>query len=105
MSIKFLVLGGGVFWVWGGGSADFDFYGRGDFSELKGARFLLHGLRFPLRGHRFPYRPSLPLTGALSKIFRIVGHSSGFNCIGSRGASKNRGLSEPSNRHLKQQQP
>ena len=30
MSIKFLVLGGGVFWV-GGGSADFIFFGRRDF--------------------------------------------------------------------------
>ena len=30
MSIKFLVLGGGVFWVWGGGgSADFIFMGAG----------------------------------------------------------------------------
>ena len=27
MSIKFLLLGGGVFWVWGGGSADFIFMG------------------------------------------------------------------------------
>ena len=27
VSIKFLVLGGGVFWVWGGGSADFIFMG------------------------------------------------------------------------------
>ena len=27
MSIKFLVLGGGVFWVLGGGSADFIFMG------------------------------------------------------------------------------
>ena len=27
MSIKFLVLGGGGFWVWGGGSADFIFMG------------------------------------------------------------------------------
>ena len=34
MSIKLLVLGGGVFWVWGGGgSADFIFLGRADFSE------------------------------------------------------------------------
>ena len=27
MSIKFLVVGGGVFWAWGGGSADFIFMG------------------------------------------------------------------------------
>ena len=27
MSVKFLVLGGGVFWVWAGGSADFIFMG------------------------------------------------------------------------------
>ena len=34
MSMKFLVLGGGVFWVLGGGgSADFFFNGRADFSE------------------------------------------------------------------------
>ena len=34
MSIKFLVLGGGAFWVWGGGgSADFIFIGRGDHSD------------------------------------------------------------------------
>ena len=32
MSIKFLVLGGGVFWVWGG-EVPILFYGRGDFSE------------------------------------------------------------------------
>ena len=32
MSIKFLVLGG-VFWVGVGGSADFIFYGREDFSD------------------------------------------------------------------------
>ena len=31
MSIKFLVLGGGVFWVGGGGQ--FYYYGRGDFSN------------------------------------------------------------------------
>ena len=32
MSIKFLVLGGGVFWVWGGGgSADSIFMGAGIF--------------------------------------------------------------------------
>ena len=45
MSIKFLVLGGGVFWVWGGGgSADFIFMGAGslvsvkigDFNKFKG---------------------------------------------------------------------
>ena len=34
MSIKFLVLGGGAFWVWGGGECRFYFYGRGDFSEI-----------------------------------------------------------------------
>ena len=34
MSIKFLVLGGGVFWVLGGGEGRFYFYGRGDFSEI-----------------------------------------------------------------------
>ena len=33
MSIKFLVLGGGVFWVWRGGSADFILWARGFFSE------------------------------------------------------------------------
>ena len=33
MSMKFLVLGGGVFWVWGGGGVPFYFYGRADFSE------------------------------------------------------------------------
>ena len=32
MSIKFLVLGGGVFGV-GGGMCRFYFYGRGDFSD------------------------------------------------------------------------
>ena len=33
MSIKFLVLGGGVFWFWGGGGegADFIFMGAGIF--------------------------------------------------------------------------
>ena len=35
--------------------------------------------------------PSVPLTGALVNCL-IVGHSSGFNCIGERGASKNIGL-------------
>ena len=33
MSIKFLVLGGGVFGVWGGGECRFYFYGRADFSD------------------------------------------------------------------------
>ena len=34
MSVKFLVLGGGVFWVWGGGGeCRFYCYGRGDFSD------------------------------------------------------------------------
>ena len=34
MSIKFRVLGGGVFWVLGGGGeCRFYFYGRGDFSD------------------------------------------------------------------------
>ena len=33
MSIKFLVLGGGVFWVLGGGGR-FYFYGRTDFSDF-----------------------------------------------------------------------
>ena len=33
MSIKFLLLGGGVFSVWGGGKCRFYFYGRGDFSD------------------------------------------------------------------------
>ena len=33
MSIKFLLLGGGYFGFWGGGSADFYFYGREDFSD------------------------------------------------------------------------
>ena len=38
MSIKFLVLGGGVFWVFGGGGeCRFYFYGRADFSD-----FFLH---------------------------------------------------------------
>ena len=39
MSIKFLVLGGGVFWVWGGGGGKcrFYFYGRADFSEFWGS--------------------------------------------------------------------
>ena len=32
MFIKFLVVGG-VFWVWGGRSADFIFMGAGDFSD------------------------------------------------------------------------
>ena len=36
MPIKFLVLGGGVFWVLGGGGkCRFIFYGRGDFSEIQ----------------------------------------------------------------------
>ena len=34
MSIKFLVLGGGVFCVLGGGECRFYFYGRADFSDL-----------------------------------------------------------------------
>ena len=40
MSIKFLVLGGGVFWVWGGGECRFYFYGREDFLRegVKSAR-------------------------------------------------------------------
>ena len=33
MSIKLLVLGGGVFWDWGG-ECRLYFYGRADFSEL-----------------------------------------------------------------------
>ena len=33
MSIKFLVLEGGVFWVLGGGECRFYFYGRADFSD------------------------------------------------------------------------
>ena len=42
MSIKFLVLGGGVFWVWGGGgSADFIFMGAGIFLTLK-----IFGIKF-----------------------------------------------------------
>ena len=35
MSIKFLVLGGGVFWVWGGGSADFIFTGARIFLKIE----------------------------------------------------------------------
>ena len=35
MSIKFRVLGGGVFWVFLGGKCRFYFYGREDFSELR----------------------------------------------------------------------
>ena len=34
MSIKFLLLGGGEFWVFGGGECRFSFYGREDFSDL-----------------------------------------------------------------------
>ena len=36
MSIKFSVLGGGAFWVFGGGGGQcrFYFYGRADFSDL-----------------------------------------------------------------------
>ena len=39
MSIKFLVLGGGVFWVGGGGSADFIFMGAGIFLNVSFALF------------------------------------------------------------------
>ena len=43
MSIKFLLLGGGgVFWVLGGGSADFIFMGAGIFLILK-RDFSVHG--------------------------------------------------------------
>ena len=34
MSIKFLVLGGGGYFGFGGGKCRFYFYGRGDFSDL-----------------------------------------------------------------------
>ena len=40
MSTKFLVLGGGVFWVFGGGSADFIFTGARIFLNLAGADVL-----------------------------------------------------------------
>ena len=40
MSIKFLVLAGGVFWVWGGGSADFIFMGAGIFLKSYAPQFL-----------------------------------------------------------------
>ena len=52
------------------------------FVELKGARFLLQGPRFPYRAIGSPY---------------IVGHSSGFNCTGPRGASKKIGLGQIKN--------
>ena len=51
MSIKFLVLGG-VFWVLfgGGGSADFNFYGREDFSEQKEySKNIFSGKGFPFQ--------------------------------------------------------
>ena len=35
MSLKFLVLEGGVFWVLGGGKCRFYFYGREDFSDRR----------------------------------------------------------------------
>ena len=54
---------------------------------LKGARFLLQALGSPYGAIGSPYRPSVPLTGALSECL-IVGYSPDFNCIG-RGASKN----------------
>ena len=43
MSIKFLVLGGGVFWVFGGGGGEcrFYFYGRAEFSEISKVQGLL----------------------------------------------------------------
>ena len=59
--------------------------------QLKGARFLLQALGSPYGAISSPCRPSVPLTGALFNCL-IVGHSSGFNCIGLRGASKNKGL-------------
>ena len=51
MSIKFLVLGGGGdFGFGGGGERRFYFYGRGDFSDLfTGSRFLLRFGRFVCR--------------------------------------------------------
>ena len=52
MSIKFLVRGGGVFWVLGGGECRFYFYGRADFSDppqpLLFWLFCFIILRFPL---------------------------------------------------------
>ena len=53
MSIKFLVLGGGVFWVfWGGGSADFIFMGARIFLNGPG------GGRKKMKKNNFPdFRP------------------------------------------------
>ena len=52
MSIKFLalpILGGGVFWVGGGGSADFIFMGAGIFSDtLSYSRETFSCFAFPL---------------------------------------------------------
>ena len=66
--------------------------------QLKGVRAIKRGL-VPVTGPSVPLTgPSVPLTGPRFPLrgpffnCLIVGHSPGFNCIGPRGASKNRGL-------------
>ena len=69
MSIKFLVLGGGVFWVFGGGSADFIFMGARIFLRKSDQKvteklerwphipFFLLGQLLPLFGPLTPHNP------------------------------------------------
>ena len=44
MSIKFLVLGGGILGLGGGGKCRFYFYGREDFSDLRSFTLFCAGL-------------------------------------------------------------
>ena len=56
--------GGGIFWVWGGGSADFIFMGAGIFLNLAIKKGLCKGKRGPARGTDGPVRGTKgPVTG------------------------------------------
>ena len=57
MPIKFLVLGGGVFWVFGGGGGkrQLYFYGRSDFSDLCQTWEVLNGVGVDGVGVIFPF--------------------------------------------------
>ena len=76
MSIKFLVLGGGVIWVWGGGGGKcrLYFYGREDFSEtLQRTATPLEGpTRKPRHATAFLARTPTHPSGSCIPLFMIL---------------------------------
>ena len=79
MSIKFLVLGGGVFWVFFGGGCRFYFYGRKDFDDSETiSETLFQILSGPVRDtlsyRAMPFRDSIAEGGIAPTCLVFIGY-------------------------------